>query len=139
MNRTMSSLNPLGAVSDSISVKKPYLYFCSVTARTCSAVSSVAAMLFSYSPRSPSGPPVINQNVLLYGSVIYGGQRWKRRHRAHIRQSHFFQGAADGAVDLVPVAPHGTQTFHVAMPFGAIDAGRKRYRPVHGADDIGDR
>src|SRR5690348_3059059 len=116
MNRTISSLSPLGAVSDSISVKKPYLYFCSVTARTCSAVSSVAAMLLSYYPRSPSGPTVIDQFVLLQCR-----QRWKRRHRAHIRQSHFFQGPADGAVDLVPIAPHGAQAFDVAMPFRAID------------------
>src|SRR3972149_3884894 len=44
IRRTMSSLRPLGAVSDSMSVMKPYLYFSAAIDRTCSAVSTFAAI-----------------------------------------------------------------------------------------------
>src|SRR3546814_10937601 len=42
MQRTISSFRPLGAVSASMSVTKPYLYLSS--ARTCSTVSRLAAI-----------------------------------------------------------------------------------------------
>src|SRR3546814_3930619 len=42
MKRTISSFRPLGAVSASMSVTKPYLYLSS--ARTCSTVSRLAAI-----------------------------------------------------------------------------------------------
>ncbi|MNT98994.1 hypothetical protein D3C72_2417230 [compost metagenome] len=46
MNRTVSSLRPLGAMSDSISVSKPYLYLSTSSAST---ESTVARSMFSLS------------------------------------------------------------------------------------------
>src|ERR1700730_12498515 len=45
MKRTVSSDRPLGALSDSMSVSNPYLYWSTSIRRTCSTVSCTAGIL----------------------------------------------------------------------------------------------
>src|SRR5690606_5336175 len=57
MNRMISSLSPFGALSLSISVSKPYLYWSTSIRRTCSMVSCTAGISILHSCRS-QGPAV---------------------------------------------------------------------------------
>src|SRR5882757_4945899 len=55
MKRTISSDRPLGALSDSISVSNPYLYWSTSIRRTCSTVSCTAGI---FPPLRFQGPRV---------------------------------------------------------------------------------
>src|ERR1043165_1694841 len=54
MKRTISSFRPLGALTDSISVKKPYLYLSTSIALTRATVSCTAGITCSQIPFSGS-------------------------------------------------------------------------------------
>src|SRR3546814_818597 len=114
MKRTISSFRPLGAVSASMSVTKPYLYLSS--ARTCSTVSRLAAIqLLSCMhecfcrilPAATALLPLLLADGFIHARANLladlAGQAEARQHH-HLREADRAQGLADGVVHPVPVA-----------------------------------
>src|SRR3546814_7399548 len=138
MKRTISSFRPLGAVSASMSVTKPYLYLSS--ARTCSTVSRLAAIqLLSCMhecfcrilPAATALLPLLLADGFIHARANLladlAGQAEARQHH-HLRAAERAQGLADGVVPLVQVAAHPAVGFGPAAVVRAVDAGGLRAR-----------
>src|SRR5690606_36596442 len=122
MKRTMSSLRPLGAVTASMSVTKPYLYFCSAIERTCSIVSTLALIVPARSLRNRAvldadARPRFGRGYSAAGATCI----W----RHHVRQGDRLQSRPNGGIDPIPASPHGAHRLDAAIAFRTVDAGRQ--------------
>ena len=117
MSRTMSSDRPRGTVSSSISVTKPYLYFCSVSCSwSCSAV-----VMGVHSQGDGRGPSVGGRGT---GAMAESGRFWSAPWMARVTGSQLALAA---------------QVASMPQAIFAGDALGERDGPLERLDDLGDR
>src|SRR5690606_12961478 len=117
MKRIVSSFSPLGRISDSMLVTKPYLYS-PPRLRTVSMVSALAAMGRLSFSNSGAGNGDIRPGRKSGDEIVGPGQ---------LGEHHAFQRAADGGVDPVDAPARDTEILVVAgtrrMGAGALGQG----------------